>query len=527
MASKRVRSKSELRDPTEREDRGEGSRMNTERMMERMVNMVQEMKQDLAEEMKQNNTDLAEKMKQNHTEMKQSNIDLTGKIEQTNTNIDNLGERINETNLTVIQINEKLDKGYGELKTEIEELRREVEDKAGNLNERMTGIEEQMVDNEVEIRSLNNKVDKSRDQIKNIEENMKKIEKSKGQNVIVRGYNKHDMEVPSMTDYKRVPMEFIQRVKEYLIDIGEEEWVKMKLILDQGFKGVNDHWWGSARDDIKDFNDFVHRFKGRYWSEQVQGKIRNDISCGKYELNRGMTPSAYFLSKVRSARFLEPPIPESLLIEVLSRHFHDCIYSALVGGQIKTIEGLERVLNNFEPQRVQNPAIRSSDRMNDNRRQQGDRQYQERRYIENNNRRKPEFNRNNYGNYRNSGNNFTRGNMDQNVTRRFYNENNTRNNYNNNTNPNFHVNYIARQPYVNQNRRRSLDDVTGPIGTTYQSHGVRMNNYGSRRSRSMERVANTTNMNRRTEVRNEPNEDQREPLNTVVFHNRAENEQRL
>lgn len=79
-------------------------------------------------------------------------------------------------------------------------------------------------------------------------------------------------------------MEFVQRVKKYVADAGEREWCKMKLTLDEFVKGMHDHWWGSARDDITYFENFVQRFKNRYWSEHVQGRVRNDIASGKYKM---------------------------------------------------------------------------------------------------------------------------------------------------------------------------------------------------------------------------------------------------
>ena len=53
------------------------------------------------------------------------------------------------------------------------------------------------------------------------------------------------METINFRDYKRNPMEFLERVSEWLNRTRENWWSVIKNFLDEGFKGINDNWWSA------------------------------------------------------------------------------------------------------------------------------------------------------------------------------------------------------------------------------------------------------------------------------------------
>ena len=77
--------------------------------------------------------------------------------------------------------------------------------------------------------------------------------------------------------------------------------------------------------------------------------IYGDNLCnGRYDLTRGQTPTAYFLGKVCIARHLEPRILEECLVTKIVYHFEEGIVQARLCGQVKTIGGMEALLESYE-----------------------------------------------------------------------------------------------------------------------------------------------------------------------------------
>ena len=76
--------------------------------------------------------------------------------------------------------------------------------------------------------------------------------------------------------------------------------------------------------------------------------IRDDICNGRYDSIKGQTPTAYFLGKVCVAKYLDPKSPDECLVTKIAYHFDEKIISARLSGQVKTIGGMEALLENYE-----------------------------------------------------------------------------------------------------------------------------------------------------------------------------------
>ena len=85
-----------------------------------------------------------------------------------------------------------------------------------------------------------------------------------------------------------------------------------------------------------------------YWSESTQNIVRDHICYVRYDASRGTTTTACFLGKVCLARNLEPKIPEESLVTKLAYHYEEGIARARLGGQVKTVQSMAALLENYE-----------------------------------------------------------------------------------------------------------------------------------------------------------------------------------
>ena len=122
---------------------------------------------------------------------------------------------------------------------------------------------------------------------------------------------------------------------------------------------MSDHWWMANRSDIEQFKSL---FKAKYWSETTQNLIRDNICHSHYKQQVGSSMTAYFLGKVCMAKHLEPAIHEECLINKLSYHYDEEVIRARRGSQIKTIQAMTELLENYENEEYYRQSRRRNDR---------------------------------------------------------------------------------------------------------------------------------------------------------------------
>ena len=128
-------------------------------------------------------------------------------------------------------------------------------------------------------------------------------------------------EVINFQNYRRNPMEFLERMEEFIERYRETRWDRIREMLDETFRNTRDNWWIAVRPEITNLNEFKRQFKEKYWSETAQNKVRMDIFYGKYDACKGQSPTSYILRKICLARKLIPPIPEECLVRQLAGHY--------------------------------------------------------------------------------------------------------------------------------------------------------------------------------------------------------------
>ena len=139
-------------------------------------------------------------------------------------------------------------------------------------------------------------------------------------------------------------------------------------------------------------------------SQTTQNLIRDNICNGRYRAQFGSTMTAYFLGKVCLAKHLEPAIPEECLVNKLSYHYDEEVIRARRGSQIKTIQAMTELLENYENEeyyrqsrrRNERPEVRNNPSPNNNS-QPVNSGYQGNRYNPNYHNQHP-TNGNNYNN---------------------------------------------------------------------------------------------------------------------------------
>ena len=111
-------------------------------------------------------------------------------------------------------------------------------------------------------------------------------------------------EVINFQNYRRNPMEFLERMEKFIERNRETRWDRIREMLDETFRNTRDNWWIAVRPEITNLVEFKRQFKEKYWSETAQNKVRMDIFYGKYDASNGQSPTSYFLGKICLARKL-------------------------------------------------------------------------------------------------------------------------------------------------------------------------------------------------------------------------------
>ena len=116
---------------------------------------------------------------------------------------------------------------------------------------------------------LDNKNTKIEDTMVQLVLRVNEIEQNGNQTCVIREDKNTNHEVPHMKGYIRNPMEYLNRMQEYLHSTKENRWERIKLMLDQGFHKMKDYWWDAVRNALNSYQEFVESYKNKYWIRSV------------------------------------------------------------------------------------------------------------------------------------------------------------------------------------------------------------------------------------------------------------------
>ena len=82
--------------------------------------------------------------------------------------------------------------------------------------------------------------------------------------------NVYNRETINFKNYKKNPMEFIERVEENIARTCETRWTTIRSMLDEQIKDMYNNWWPATRHEVQNYANFKTLFKTKYWSESTQ-----------------------------------------------------------------------------------------------------------------------------------------------------------------------------------------------------------------------------------------------------------------
>ena len=106
-------------------------------------------------------------------------------------------------------------------------------------------------------------------------------------------------------------------------------------------------WWRVIRDQITNFEEFKDIFTQKYWSQEKQDAIRDNLEYGRYNWKGNLTAVQYMERKLLESRQLTPAVTDRQLIKKIARHYGREIEIAVVTRGINSIHNLESLISEY------------------------------------------------------------------------------------------------------------------------------------------------------------------------------------
>lgn len=130
------------------------------------------------------------------------------------------------------------------------------------------------------------------------------------------------------------PMKYLRELEDY--------WRAMDLqggqfdyLCNSSLKGTAGDWWRLVKNDVTNFEQFEAAFKRRYWNQNIQDKVRENLRFGWHDAQGNLSRVEYATKKISLAKDLDDAYSTSDIIRSLSRHFGtDVQRSILMSGKL-------------------------------------------------------------------------------------------------------------------------------------------------------------------------------------------------
>lgn len=268
-------------------------------------------------------------------QIEQSQTEMTSKIEQSQIEVSNKLGSISDRIDTII--------------TEHEHTKKQVQGNSTNiqtLQTAVTEIQSQTTELTGKVEIHDKKIGKYDTEIKQLKEDITK--NTGGPIQIINQCKNSQDETLKFNRYIRNPLEFLKRIEQYFNRNKVKLWEDKLVVLDQYLENEHSLWLSVVKESVSTYDEFVIRFKNKYWSSTIQQEYRSNLEIGKYDPNRGLTASQYLMQKVSIARNIEPKLEEEEIVTKLARHFDPSVAQGRLARGIKTIEGLEQLVQEHE-----------------------------------------------------------------------------------------------------------------------------------------------------------------------------------
>ena len=142
----------------------------------------------------------------------------------------------------------------------------------------------------------------------------------------------------------RYPIEFLKELTEIqntFYPSDDVKWIGRHLEADAAI------WWRVIRDQIRNFDEFKDLFTQKYWGEERQDAVRDNLEFGRFNWKGNLSAIQYMERKLLESRQLTPAIADRQLIKKIARHFGKNIEIAVVTRGINSIQNLESLIAEY------------------------------------------------------------------------------------------------------------------------------------------------------------------------------------
>jgi hypothetical protein len=340
--------------------------------MKNLTEGLKSVKEDLKEKIVENYNNLKVELSQVREEIKSTKSQFTAELQALN---QVLREEIKSSNDSCREEIKKSEQKFEKIiKQNNDNCKSEIVKSTRNLSENLNRINQEVQKEIKEVKTMTTEnMEENRRIIKqqeNMEENIRKLAEEKGRRIDEVKENQEQLQRkvielesrPATSNHTTVALsqEIVKEVKyngreaypmEFLHELRE---IRNQFYPNSGIKWISRHlegeaiiWWRIVQQQLNNYEQFEEAFIRKYWNQQVQEGIRDNLEFGSYNTHGGLTMIQYFERKILQCRQLIPPITEQHLIRKLARHYGKEVEVAIITRGINNVEQFEHLLREF------------------------------------------------------------------------------------------------------------------------------------------------------------------------------------
>ncbi|XP_057667218.1 uncharacterized protein PF3D7_1120000-like [Diorhabda carinulata] len=129
---------------------------------------------------------------------------------------------------------------------------------------------------------------------------------------------------------------------------GIKDLMEMKIIIRGMLSGHALMWFCNKEEQIIDMEGFETQFLMYFWGEIQQANFRERLYFGKFDYNKNKNLNSYAMQLYNIAQYLEPAMKEEELVLYVGRHFNAEMSETIVLHNIKTMDNMSSYLQRVE-----------------------------------------------------------------------------------------------------------------------------------------------------------------------------------
>ena len=166
-------------------------------------------------------------------------------------------EKLEKTEETIIQFRAEVDTKIERVETNNQiriiatqqETQEKLDEIQGNMSGRMTKISDEVDQVKSQVNSNKEKIESIQHIQLNIQEEVDRLNITRP-TCSTYHTTLENRDSVNFKDYRKNPIEFLERINEKLSQMKENRCCVTKTLLDDGFKGITDNWWSAVRNEV-------------------------------------------------------------------------------------------------------------------------------------------------------------------------------------------------------------------------------------------------------------------------------------